>query len=240
MHVYHFAREEQLESILAEGLKAISRYNRLPSRLRQNVVYAWLTPSHDRMGYRGNAEYACLRLTVLEERCLVANMDLISAAWVNWIGAGGQPRDQAMAERLVHVYDETAVPIEQYRSGLFRAPEVIVFGNVEPKSITLCADNEQREEFEDNEARYQERCASKLSSLAGFTTPLSLSKLVDILSQRQLIRRVAIHDDVSGWLATYLLESSDEFYTIRIEDEIAAQHVLAPDGLALPRSARRR
>lgn len=139
VHVYHFARKRHLADILAEGLRPALRHRHLHSRLRQNAVYAWLTPGHDRMGYRGHADYVCLRLTVAPERCFVANMDLISAAYVNWIGAGGQPKDRALAERLVQAYDETAVSVDRYQSGLFRAPEVVVLDAVEPPASS-CAD----------------------------------------------------------------------------------------------------
>lgn len=167
------------------------------------------------MGYRGNTEYVCLRLSVAPERCFVANMDLISAAYVNWIGAGGQPRDRDMSERLVQAYDETAVSIAQYRSGLFRVPEVVVLGTVEPGLITLCAPSEQKR-FRDNEKCYQERWERKLRALAGPSDQLSLSDLIEMLSRCRLIRRVAIHDDSIGWVATYALGNDGEFFTIQL------------------------
>lgn len=55
--------------------------------------------------------------------------------------------------------------------------------------------------------------------LASPADHLALPELVETLIQQRLIRRVAVHDDSGGWLATYAIESTNEFFTTRLQPD---------------------
>jgi hypothetical protein len=213
-YVYHYTKVENIEDILTDGLSPKSRFQNLQSEIRQNAIYGWLAPSHETMGYEDDRDYVCIRLNVMPERCLVADMDLISAAYVNWVGPAKQPQNRELAEKLVNVYDSTAIPISQYESGIFRSPEVLIQGHVEPGDINMCLPSDY-EIFSHNKEIYKRRLKERLHSLADIKKErLPISKLIRLLIRRLMISLIAVHDDTSGYLATYLIEDTGEYFTI--------------------------
>jgi len=162
--------------------------------LRNNAGYFWLSPLNDGMGYKDNDEYECLQVSVDSESCTVANMDLSSAAFVNFIM---EKKNEALYDykKIVALYDSTAVRLRDYAKGLFRAPEVIVQGVVPPQQIKVAQVSAGENTYADNRDVYNARIIGKNLSLA-------------------LLQKIAVHDDSTGLLTTYKLIDKDEFITI--------------------------
>lgn len=136
IELFHFTRKDLLAPILTHGLFPSAKFHDLGLEMRRNVLYCWLSPDDDRMGYRENPEYECLKALVEPERCLVADMDLATLAYQYMRGAGGKDRDLDQARHYADVYRSTAVPVDLYQPGLFGAPEVLVKGPVSADQLT--------------------------------------------------------------------------------------------------------
>ncbi|MDF2630057.1 MAG: hypothetical protein K0R39_3888 [Symbiobacteriaceae bacterium] len=141
LELYHFTPQSAVASILIHGLFPSGRFHDLGLQMRRNVVYCWLSPDDDRMGYGENAGYECLRVLVEPERCLVADMDLATVAYQHMRGVGAKDRDPEQARQYAERYHATAVPAAQYRPGLFTAPEVLVSGPVRASQLAPVTDS---------------------------------------------------------------------------------------------------
>jgi len=192
--IYHFTKKENLQSIFREGLVCSSKIHSLGSKLRSNAIYFWLSPADDGMGYNGNDEYECLQVSVDSDLCMVANMDLISAAFVNFIM---EKENEALYDykRLASLYDSSAVKYEDYSIGLFRAPEVIVQGNISPKQIRVAQISADEDSYASNRDAYNKKIVNQITAL-------------------KLLQKIAVHDDSTGLLTTYKFKDSDSFVTI--------------------------
>ena len=137
MKLYHYTKKENLDSILAEGLIASSRYESF-TELRNNVVFCWLSPDSQKI-FDDNS--VCLEITVDDNSCIVAEMDYISFAMMYKHGGakyGGKnvPVNLQAAELFVRLYEVTAIPIAEYADNFF-SPEVLVKGNIDAKYIKI-------------------------------------------------------------------------------------------------------
>ncbi len=216
--LYHYARAENLDSISEEGLKPGSRYFMMDVPSRNNAVYMWLAPDYDVMGYDENPQYVCLRARVDLARCRVAPMELISAAYVNHIGQR-QPRNPEIAERLVRAYEKNLAPVDDYEKGRFRAPEVLVEGEISPDDIAVVKAPESSGRGEGNRRAYASRWSEQLIRLLGIQrTQMTLQELTEAALNRGAAVRVAKHDDATAYLETYMLVESGDFFTIEKED----------------------
>lgn len=72
MKVYHYTGKANLDSIMHSGLKTTSRYESF-TELRKDVVFCWLSPSDNKIF---SEDTICLEITVDENDCIVASMDL--------------------------------------------------------------------------------------------------------------------------------------------------------------------
>ena len=205
--VYHFTKKENLPSILRDGLTCCSKFNTLGSILRNNACYFWLHPANDLMGYASNSEYECLEVTINSTACIVADMDLISAAYVNYMM---EKSDQALFDynELVAFYDKSALQIDTYVIGTFRAPEVIVQRNISPENIKPVNLPTKDNGFASNRDVYN----AKIRTLYSATSDM---------------KKVAVHDDSTGLLTTYALKRTDGFITI--EEFLNRKHMLFLD-----------
>jgi len=192
--IYHFTKKENLQSIFREGLVCSSKFHSLGSKLRNNAVYFWLSPANDGMGYNGNDEYECLQVSVDSDLCMVANMDLISAAFVNFIM---EKENKALYDykKLASLYDSSAVKYADYTVGLFRAPEVIFQENISPKQIKVAKVSVNEDSYANNRNAYNINTVNQITSL-------------------KLLQKVAMHDDSTGLLTTYKFKDSENFVTI--------------------------
>ncbi len=216
--VYHYAREEELDAISEEGLKPGSKTMVVDSELRQKSVYAWLTPDFDVMGHIENPQYVCLRARVDSMRCRVAPMELIVAAYVNHIGRG-QPKNEEVATRLIAAYERTAVPIDQHVFGTFRAPEVLVEGEISADDIAVVKAPEAGTRGEENRRIYAARWSEHLIRVLSIQrTLMQLGELTEAAVHRGVAVRVAKHDDATAYLETYMLVETGEFFTVEKED----------------------
>jgi hypothetical protein len=216
--LYHYARSENLDSISDEGLKTGSRFFMMDVPSRNNAVYLWLAPDYDVMGYNENPQYVCLRVRVDTTRGQVAPMELISAAYVNHIGQR-QPRNPELAARLVAAYEKALVPINEYQNGQFRAPEVLVQGEIDPDDIAVVKAPESNGRGEGNRRAYASRWAEQLIRILGIQrTQMTLNELTEAALNRGAAVRVAKHDDATAYLETYMLVESGDFFTIEKED----------------------
>jgi hypothetical protein len=216
--VFHYAREEDLDAISEEGLKTGSRSMVLESPVRLNSVCAWLAPDFDVMGYNENPQYVCLRARVEASRCRVAAFELAQAAYVNHIGRG-QPKNEEIAARVLAAYEKLAVPVNEHTLGTFRAPEVLVEGEISPDDIAVVKSPEAGTRGEENRRVYAARWSEHLIRVLSIQrTLMQLQELRDAALNRGLAVRVAKHDDATAYLESFMLVESGEFFTVEAED----------------------
>ncbi len=208
--VYHFTKQDNVESIMKEGLLLHSKFNSLGSELRDNVIYAVLDIENDAMGYKNDKNYVCLELQV--EKCQIANMDLISSAFVNFIKL---KKGESLCEYtdLVKEYDTTALSYDEYTIGLFRAPEVIIKDAIPPNRIVVL-DNANNNRFSNNRKAYNDNIVNRLLS---FNISDDLNITVEKLINDELLKLIAIHDDSGGLLYSYYDRSKNNYFTLEQE-----------------------
>ncbi len=218
IEVFHYARTEDLDAISEEGLKPGARLIIVDSALRARSVYAWLAPDYDVMGYNENPHYVCLRARVDSARCRMAPMELAVAAYINHIGRG-QPKNPEIAARLVAAYEKLALPVHEYLPGMFRAPEVLVEGEISPDDIAVVKAPETGLRGEENRRQYASRWGEHLiRALSIQRTLMQLPELTEAAVNRGIAARVAKHDDATAYLETYMLVETGEFFTVEKED----------------------
>ena len=216
--VYHYAREEHLDAISDEGLKPGSKMLTVDCALRQTAVAAWLSPDFDVMGYNENPQYVCLRARVDAARCKIAPMELLVAAYVNHIGRG-QSKNAEVAARLIAAYEKAAVPVGEHTLGLFRAPEVLVEGEISADDIAVVKSPEAGTRGEENRRIYAARWAEHLIRVLSIQrTLMQLGELTEAAANRGIAVRVAKHDDATAYLETYMIVETGEFFTVEKED----------------------
>jgi hypothetical protein len=218
--VYHYARAEDLDAISDEGLKPGSQKMALESALRNNAVYCWFSPDFDVMGYNENPHFVCLRARVDLARCKVAPFELAQAAYVNQVGVGrGQPKNAEVAARLIAAYEKLAVAYDQFERGAFRAPEVLVAGEISADDIAVVKSPEIGRRGEDNRRVYAARYSEHLIRVLSIQkTLMQLGELTIAAINRGVVVRVAKHDDATAYLETYMIADTGEFYTVEKED----------------------
>ena len=216
--LFHYARADDLDAISEEGLKPGARSIKVESALRASSVYTWLAPDFDVMGYSENPQYICLRARVDTARCRVAPMELIVAAYVNHIGRG-QPKNPDVAARLIAAYERVAVPLYEYLPGMFRAPEVLVEGEIGADDIAVVKMTDTGMRGEENRRQYASRWGEHLIRVLGAQrTLMQLRESTEATVNRGLAVRVAKHDDATAYLETYMLVETGEFFTVEKED----------------------
>lgn len=136
IRLLHAVPRAKLASVLQEGLRATSAFDDLGLELRRGVIYCWLRREDDK-GWGSNSEYTYVQVTVEQSRCQVADMEFSSIALMYLQGQGGKPRQAAAAKLLAQLYEVTAVPLREYREGMFFTPEVLVRGNIGPENIEV-------------------------------------------------------------------------------------------------------
>jgi hypothetical protein len=191
--LYHYTKKENVPTILRNGLLNRSKFNVMGSKLRSNASYLLLSPAHDVMGYRDDEDFECLVASVDPAFCVVADMDLISAAYVNFVQ---EQTNESLYDyrKLVALYDTTTVPISGYINGMFRAPEVIVRRLIPPGHIRSCQPSGGLDAYAGNRAVYHDAAVKKL--LAGG------------------VEKIASNEDATGHISTYKVTGRDEFFTI--------------------------
>lgn len=131
-----------------------------------------------------------MELEVDPQKCVVANMDWISSAYINLIGAGGQPKDINTMRTLVFYYDNFCVPINKYINGLFRVPEVIINEHIEPKYIRVHNRDDRgvyNLEFKDNTQTYEKRIEEKLCNLIDVNLSSKYEKIKYLLEKHIIL-----------------------------------------------------
>jgi len=216
--IYHYARAEDLDAISDEGLKPGARSIIINSALREKSVFGWFSPDFDVIGYNENPKYVCLRAKVEVARCRVAPMEFAMAAYVNHIGRG-QPKNAEIAERLIAAYEKLAVPYDQHTFGMFRAPEILIEGEISADDIAVVKSPEIGTRGEENRRVYAGRWAEHLiRQLSIQRTLMQLGELTEAALNRGLAVRVAKHDDATAYLETYILVETNDFFTVEKED----------------------
>jgi hypothetical protein len=134
----HSIHKSRLDEALDTGLKAISQYADLGLEVRRGVVYCWLRKEDDKLGAGGQrADYVYLQVTVEQDRCTVADMELSSIALMYSQGSGGKPKNVEASRLFAEAYRITSVPLSEYKRGMFWSPEVLVDGDVGPECIQI-------------------------------------------------------------------------------------------------------
>jgi hypothetical protein len=210
VQLYHFVHRDACTSILNQGLHPVSRFKTLGSTLRTNVVFALLHPAQDAMGYARDAAYICLALTVEDQPCYVASMDIISAAYVKSLQHSAESLQ--CQQQLVKHYDESAVAAQHYEQGYFRAPEVLIQGSIAPHHIRPFASGW---DADFNRASYNRRLNALLQQFLPDDSPLDLIDQISLLQSHRVFHPIALHDDATGLLLTGSL--SDVSLPITIE-----------------------
>ncbi len=204
MKLYHFTKKENLSGVLANGLIAKSNFSSLNCIIRENVVFAWILPEHDLMGYIQNNEYILFEIEVESERCLVANMDYISSAYVNHV-----INHLDVVSEMTNAYMSTAISPQKYINGHFRSPEVLIKGSIIPEDV-----------------KYISNCAKENLNLQAYlykNREYELFANSSITSQdieKLGLKLVAVHDDSTGILGTFKDVRHLNYYTINLNGDL--------------------
>ena len=209
--IYHFTKKENVNSILSIGLKHGTKFNTLGSQLRIGANYFWLSPMHDLMGYK---DFECLEISIEENLCIVGNMDIISSAFFNYmmVKQGNSLHDYT---ELVKLFDSTAVAYHSYQNGYFRTPEIIVQKDITPENIKVIKSSEVIGKFSNNRKLYNENIKSKLLTMTNNKLH-DINSMISYLEKNEVIKKVALHDDSSGLLHSYIIKDTNEFFTIEL------------------------
>jgi len=212
--IYHFTKKDNIESIFQNGLKCGTKYNTLGSQFRDGANYFWFSPAHDLMNYKDNEDYACLQISINSGLCIVGNMDLISAAFVNFIM---EKKNESLHnyKELVKLFDSSAVKYDFYKNGLFRAPEIMVQEEIHPNSIKVINPITTKGIFSCNREIYNENLRQKLLALMPPKEQFTdTHTTVTYLEENGIIKKIALHDDSFGMLQSYIVNDSKYFFTI--------------------------
>lgn len=123
--VYFYVPTGKIRDIIDCGIKLSEWYDReleLPGQGFKKVIRALVNPWDDILKSKDPA-YRCLRLEVNPDSCMVGDTDLYHI---------GQ-KEQAILER----YRKTLVSLSEYRFGLYRNPECLVFTSILPDHIEV-------------------------------------------------------------------------------------------------------
>jgi len=216
VYVYHFTKKENVDSILHNGLKHGTKYNTLGSQLRIGANYFWFSPEHDLMNCKSNKDYECLQIYIDSNYCIIGNMDLISSAFVNFML---EKKNESVYDyrKLVALFDSSAIKYDYYENGLFRAPEIIIQQEISPDYIKVIDPLEISGSFPNNREIYNEKLKHKLQDL---TPPdvhhSNIYSMIEYLNEKDVIKKVALHDDAVGLLQSYIINDNHEFFTIEL------------------------
>lgn len=134
----HSIPEARLADVLRDGLKAESEFQDFGLEMRRNVIYCWLCKEDDKMyASDQSADRLYVAITVDEDRCRVADMDVISIAMAYANGWSGKPRNPEASSLFAEAYRVTSVLISEYSAGMFYTPEVLVKGDIAPECIRV-------------------------------------------------------------------------------------------------------
>lgn len=207
--VYHFTEKKNLDTVFTQGLTPATKYLNLGSRLRNGANYFWSSPKNDLMGYMDNPAYECLEISIDPHLCNIANMDIASAAFVNFMMA---KKGEALHDytELINLYDSTAVPYLLYENGSFRAPEIIVQGVISHQNICIADTSSCLGRYTDNRNRYNDNLRKAINIALATEGEISsnMHVAIDYLEESGKIKKVAIHDDSTGLLHSYLIDDS--------------------------------
>ena len=96
--------------------------------------------------------------------------------------------------KLVAAYDTSAVKCRDYVKGMFRAPEVLVQGNIVPEKIKIAKPYEPKKSCISNRSVYNASIKAKNLSF-------------------KAMEKVAVHDDSMSLLHTYKIVGENKFVT---------------------------
>ncbi len=137
----HAADESVAGTIPEAGLKAMSAFDDLDLEMRRCVVFCWLRKDDDKLSSAERQEHrAYFEVSVHEDRCRVADMDLASVAMMYRQGTRKPKNADQAARLLADAYRITSVPLAEYESGMFWTPEVLVRGDIGPECIRRLPD----------------------------------------------------------------------------------------------------
>jgi len=213
--IYHFTKKENLDTIFAQGLTPGTKYHTLGSRLRNGANYFWNSPKNDLMGYMDNPTYVCLEISIDPHLCSIANMDIASAAFVNFMMA---KNGEALHDytKLINLYDSTAIPYHSYENGSFRVPEIIVPGVISHQNICIADISTCLGRYTDNRNLYNDNLRKSINIAIETAGEIfsNMQAAIDYLEKLGKIKKVAQHDDSTGLLLSYLI--GDRFITIEL------------------------
>lgn len=104
----------------------------------------------------------------------------------------------------------------------FRAPEVITPNYVELNKIELYSEINEKNNHINNRYGYNAMCRERVKLLTHNYNESIFKKILDLLHDG-IIKKVAIHDDYDGLLATYEIIKSKEYSTIELGDEFSRE-----------------
>jgi hypothetical protein len=134
----HSVHKSRLAEVLKTGLKATSHFDDLGLEMRRGVVYCWLRKEDDKKSGGGQrADHTYVEVTVHTQRCRVADMEWSSLTLMYLQGQGGKPRNPEASQLLAKLYEVTAVPLTEYRPGMFWTPEILVKGDIGPENVRM-------------------------------------------------------------------------------------------------------
>ena len=210
MKLYHFTKTENVEKIKRYGLATSSNYKTLNSKRREHVLYCWLQPEHDLMGFKNSSSYSLLELEANIDDCIVTNMDWISSAYVNKMVNGNTENE--LFNCLIKKYDEEAIEVLNYSYGNYRAPEVLVNKLIKPENIKILENTVYKSNKNIEAYYYNLRVKFNNNNLK------SNEEINDFIKMFGY-EKVAVHDDSTGLLLTLRNKSSSDVVTLNINKE---------------------
>jgi len=209
--IYHYTKRENLNAIFMQGLIPGTKFLTLGSKLREAANYFWDSPESDSMGYAGNSNFECLEISIEPKLCMVASMDMISAAFVNFMMA---KKNEALHDyrELAKLYDSSALSYLSYEAGRFRMPEIIVQGTISPKDIRVAGSTVNKMQFLNNRQIYNDDLKKAMQFEAEDNVFSDIKAVISFLENAGKMKKVALHDDSTGLLHSYLL--GDKFVTL--------------------------
>lgn len=188
--------------------------------IRKESVIAFMSPK-DKPLYDKSEEYHCVSFEVNPKVCMVGDMDLANTIMNYEIN---DEVDQEIVERWSRIYENSLMPLDQYRFGTFRAPEILVSRCISPEELEILGEKPVNL-FGDHYDIYLKNTFYSLEENLSNGMELFLYLFFDYLSQRGILSKVSHKKEGDKNLTIYLQSETQRFFTI-FEPNIKEQALL--------------
>lgn len=181
---------------LAQGIPAAMTPDEPHARL--GAVSAWLTPDPR----RAEASSQWLTASLETARIRVADWDLAQGA--------ASSADRGAARRLLSAYNRTVTPWHEYRLGMFRRPEALVWGGIPADRLARLTPIASAVE---HETTYAQQIIRALRAMLGAPLDAPFHALVAAAVARRRAQLVAAFQD-KGRIYLYGVDNDSWYFTL--------------------------